>query len=120
MSYELIFWHQTPAQTKSPLAGTDGQHADGLTELPVEEILSSVMRHFPGTKSELNRPAEWLSWVSSNGRDSFEVTWSRQHFRIDCRRLHSDHMNQLVEIGAEFGCPLFDPQINERFNQAAG
>ena len=121
MSYELIFWRQTPAQTKSPLSVHESLmneiHVDGLVELPIDGILSRVMHDFPGTVRESNGPSEWLTWVSQNEKDSFEVAWSRQHVRVDCRHLHSDQMNQLIEIGAAFGCPLFDPQTNERFSQ---
>lgn len=119
MSYELIFWRQTPTQTMSPSAIYESlmseQDVEGLADLPIEDILSNVMREFPGTIRERNDPSEWLVWVSQNEKDSFELTWSRRHIRVDCRHLHSDQMNQLIEIGAAFDCPLFDPQIGERF-----
>ena len=121
MSYELIFWRQTPTQTMSPSAIFESlsneQDVEGLADLPIEDILSTVTRDFPGTVRERNGSSEWLVWMSHNEKGSFELTWSRQHIRVDSRHLHSDQMNQLIEIGAAFGCPLFDPQTRERFAQ---
>jgi hypothetical protein len=88
---------------------------EGLVDLPIEDVLSSVMRDFPGTTRERNGQSDLLSWVGQHEKGSFEVTWSHQHVRVDCRDLQKDQMNQLIEIGAAFGCPLFDPQTNERF-----
>jgi hypothetical protein len=119
MSYDLAFWRQTagmqrpPESTYETLVG--GQPVDGLMDLPVDEILAVIVESFPGAKRGPNGTEDWVEWVSANQMDSFQVTWSHQYFLVTCRHVHSDDMNRLIEIGARFGCPLFDPQTSERF-----
>jgi hypothetical protein len=121
VSYELLFWKQSPVLTKPASFVYDSlmaeRHVEGLVDLPIEAILSNIEREFPGTNRERNGPSEWLVWVSQNEMDSFEVTWSHKYVRVDCRHLHSYQMNQLIDIGAKFGCSLFDPQTGGQFTQ---
>ena len=119
MSYELIFWRQTILMPQSSKAIYDclngGLPVDGLGELPIEEILSRVIDNFAGAQREINGSKEWVVWRSPNGEDSFEVTWSKRHVRVDCHHLQLRDMNRLVEIAALFGCPPYDPKTGERF-----
>jgi hypothetical protein len=119
MSYELIFWRQMTLMSQSSKAIYDnlneGRPVDGLGELPIEEILSRVIDNFAGAQREINGSQEWVLWRSPNGEDSFEVTWSDWHVRVDCHHVQLTDMNRLVEIAAAFGCPLYDPQGGERF-----
>ena len=38
-----------------------------------------------------------------------------RHFLILSYRLPGKVLNQFIDIGAEFGCKLYDPQVGERF-----
>jgi hypothetical protein len=120
VSYDLAFWRQASDMQSSPEsiyeALVGGGHAvEGLFDLPIDEIMSAIVDNFPGAVRERNGPDEWVDWVSANGKDAFQVTWSRQHFLVTCRHVHSDDMNRLIDIGASFTCPLYDPQTSERF-----
>jgi len=107
-----------PQVTYSALS--EGKWVEGLVDLPIDEFLAKVTETFPGSKRERNASTDWVVWVSVNGLDSFQVTWSRQYVRVDCRHLHSEDMNRLIDIGRAFGCPLYDPQISERFRSIDG
>jgi hypothetical protein len=119
MSYELIFWRQTILMSQSSKAIYDclneGRPVDGLGELPIEEILSRVVDNFAGAQRQFNGSKEWVIWHGPNGEDSFEVTWSKWHVRVDCHHVQLTDMNRLVEIAASFGCPPYDPKTGERF-----
>jgi hypothetical protein len=119
MSYELVFWRQLPGEPRAPRtiyeALRDGRTADAVVELPVEEFLEAILKSFPGATRELEGEKEWLNWVSADERSSFQVTWSAQHVRVDCESLDDEGMNRIIEIGVHFECPLYDPQVLERF-----
>jgi len=119
MSYDLVFWRQEPAMSADPnttyAALNEGASVDGLVPIPSEELIGDLSLAFPTAVRERNGSGEWLTWVSADGQDSFEAVWSRQHMTVTCRYLHSDDMNRIVDIGIAHACPLFDPQVNERF-----
>jgi hypothetical protein len=46
----------------------------------------------------------------------FEVTWSPVHVLVTLRAVETDEGNRLVDIAANFGAPLYDPQTGERFD----
>jgi hypothetical protein len=109
MSYKLMFWRQESMMSQSTELISDalcrGELVEGLSILPVEDFLSRLI-------SELN---EWIKWISPNDEDSFKVTWSDQHVRVECQHLQLSEVNEIVDIAKSFGCPLYDPQTKERF-----
>lgn len=59
----------------------------------------------------------WQSNVLWEGgkRGMFELYSSAQHVHFCCR-LSGNDMNMLIDIAAEFDCPLYDPQEDRRFD----
>jgi hypothetical protein len=119
MSYELVFWRQVAMMPISSKEIDESLRRDeiveGLSELPVDDILSSVKEKFPSAARGFNGSQESLVWQSPNEEDSFRLTWSIQHVRVDCRHVPLIEVNLIVDIAARFGCPLYDPQTGERF-----
>lgn len=119
VSYDLAFWQQElnakvdPEVTLDQLA--DGNHVEGLTDIPVEDILARLCELFPTAVRELNGGEEWLVWVSQNQQDSFQVMWSAQHCLVNCRHLANEDINAIISVMTSRGCPLYDPQTGERF-----
>jgi hypothetical protein len=113
MSYDLNFWKQQPGSTLDPQGVyerlSEGELVEGLEDLPIERIMTRIAETFT---------AEWErlgpnDWESSQG--SFQVSTTPQSFRVDCYGLTGEVMNLIIEIGQEFGCPLYDPQTGVRF-----
>jgi hypothetical protein len=113
MSYDLNFWrykagvklnHQQVYEQLS-----DREQIDGLEELPIEKILSRVSETF----------ANWtkLDDITFDGGKlgTFQVFTTPQFFRVDCYGMSDEELNKFIDIGNEFGCPLYDPQVGERF-----
>jgi hypothetical protein len=119
VSYELVFWNQEPGMCLEPRAVygalMDGSEVEGLSELPIGQLLQRLSDVFLGAIREMNGATEWLVWVRPEPSAVLEVTWSGQHLRADCRGLGNDEMNRVISVANGFGCPLYDPQIDERF-----
>jgi hypothetical protein len=118
-SYELIFWHQGAMMAQSSRSIYESLIArhpvEGLSDLPIDDIVSRMMALFPSAVKERDREPETVVWQSDNGEDSFAITWSRQNLRVECRQMALQHVNTLVDIAASFSCPLYDPQSGRRF-----
>jgi hypothetical protein len=119
MGYELIFWRQLTMMSQPSKAIYDSlsenRTVEGLADLPINEILSLVLEAFTNAVKEVSGSKESVVWLSPNEEDSFQLTWSPQHIRVNCHHVQLNEMHRLVKIGATFGCPLYDPQTGERF-----
>lgn len=114
MSYNLNFWKENgklslDAQSiYERLSGN--KYIDGVAMLPKAEISAAVEESFnEGWEQESS-----TCWRHPE-RGAFEVSLTDQLFRVDCYGMSGDDMNRFIDIGALFGCPLYDPQINQRF-----
>lgn len=114
MSVDLDFWrykegadHDNDKVYNS--ACCDGEAVEGLEKLPIKDILKKIATVF----------SDW-SAISENiyekGDASFEISSTPQTVRFNCYGVSEDDMNRLIDIMAEFGCPLYDPQISTRFD----
>ena len=112
MSYDLDFWKYKPGvsldhQTTYERLST-GEFVNGLEDLPIQtmvERLSQVL-------SDWERLDE-NTWESDRG--IIQVCTTRQFFRVDCSHgMETDDLNKIIEVAAEFECPLYDPQVGQR------
>jgi hypothetical protein len=119
MSYELVFWRQAAMMSQSSTTTYEAlkhhQPVEGLSDLPIDQVLSEITSSFPNSQRGSDGSDDWITWSSADDEDSFRVTWSSQHFRVECHHVPLDQVNRLVKIGEKFGCPLYDPQTGERF-----
>lgn len=116
MSYDLNFWRQdtsvtrVPAETYADLC--EEVPVQGLATLPIDKYLQRIKDTFPGCAASQTT----VNWEGEEG--AFQVSWSEQHVRIDCYNLNPDAMNRLIDIGLEFDCPLYDPQVDQRYSDS--
>lgn len=118
MSYDLCFWREQPGPRKDPRAVYETlvreHHVDGLLPLPIDDYLAAVVEAFP---SAVREPASnLLVWQSQDRKSMFEITWSPVHVHVSLRAIETDDGNRLVDPGARFGAPVYDPQTGERFD----
>ena len=113
MSYDLAFWRYE--------RGDEGDHGEvykrlsrgerveGVALIRVEEILARVKETF--------HDWERLDDATYDGgeKGGFEVFSTPQFFRVDCHGMAIDYVNRLIDIAHEFGCQLYDPQLDRRF-----
>lgn len=119
MSYDINFWKQ---ERSLPLSAEQiygrlckREAVDGLARLPVDSILARLRERFPGFDPKADFPD-----VDVDG-GNIEFIWSDQHFRFDLRGdVPAADRNALVQIMRDFGCPLYDPQVNQRYDADSG
>lgn len=114
--YELVFWkyleevylnHQEVYE-----AIGEQDVIEGLEELPVEVIINRIASVF----SKWERVDE-NSWKNNNRAGAFQVKTTPQTVQIDCYGTLGKTMDTLVGIMEEFKCPLYDPQVPERYDE---
>lgn len=118
MSYDLTFWKQGPACSIQPSNIyrdlQDGSAVEGLEIIPTAAFLARIHQKFPGI-TEDDGPVFW----EGGKRGMFELYSSDQHVHFCCRHLSGDDMNAIIDVAAEFDCPLYDPQEDRRFDGVA-
>ena len=120
MSYDLYFWRFKDEAANPP--GKDdayvrichnlasGEATEGVEFLPVNEVESTIGKRLA--------VAGWSQDAQFWDRKGvvIELYSSDRHVSISMRgKWSGDDANMLIDIMKEFGCPLFDPQIGERF-----
>jgi hypothetical protein len=113
VSYDLSFWKQKPRVRLDPQAVyerlLEGERIEGLVDLPVDRILARIAETFVDGWERLDE----YNWEAAEG--SFQVHVSPQHFLISSYSLPGEVLNLFIDIGLEFGCRLYDPQTDVRF-----
>lgn len=113
--YELVFWkyeedvylnHQEVYE-----ALDEGQTIEGLEQLPTDIILNRVNSVFSKWERVDNN-----SWKNNDGPGAFCVKSTPQSITVECYGTQGKTMDKLVDIMEEFKCPLYDPQVPERYD----
>ena len=116
MTRDLVFWKQKPGCTL-PAAGIyrallDGSVIEDLETMPAAQFLERIEQRFPGLAREGG-----LVRGKRGTAGTFELLSSNQHVRIRCHRLSGADINTIIDAALEFGCPLYDPQEDKRFDE---
>lgn len=119
MSVDYNFWKQSrPLEQSSEEIYSKlcrEEVVDGLENLPVDVILQRIQEAFPGFN-----PKEDFPEIEFDG-GLIEVGWTTQYFRFDRRgSVDAEHLNVLVDILAAYDCPMYDPQIDKRYDAKNG
>lgn len=114
MSYELGFWkyekgvYLDPEEVYEQLC--QGIPVAGVETLPIEKILKKITIEFI-TFEQIDAYT-----FKSESEGSFHVTVTDRFVRLDCYNMKTEDMNVFIDIMLEFDCPLYDPQLPERFD----
>ena len=117
MSYDLNFWkyrsgvyleHQSTYERLS-----NGEAVEGLEVLPIGDLIGALEREFSARPGWERTDEE--SWESESS-GSFQIFQTPQFLRVDCYGMSGEDMNRIIDIAADFGCPLFDPQVGKRYD----
>ena len=108
MSYDINFWKQDKPLDLSAQEIyerlSERQPVEGLVKLPVDEILDRLTVAFP----DFHRKESFPTARTSEG--SVEFIWSDYNFRFDIRGGICADCQKLVDIMADYGCPMYDPR----------
>ena len=118
MSMDFNFWkykegaaHDNKRVYES--ACCDGKIMDELESLPIEEIMNKITSVF----SDWEALDETHYENEKEGKGAFEIFTTPQIVRFVCYGMQETDMNALMDILIDFGCPLYDPQIETRFDE---
>ncbi|WP_163410739.1 hypothetical protein [Flavobacterium ajazii] len=114
--YELLFWRYLDEiylnNQEVYEALLENQEVEGLENLPVQVILNRIGSVF----SQWEKVDE-NSWKNNAGKGAFQIITTPQSIKIDCYGTEGKTMNKLVDLLEEFKCPLYDPQVPERYDE---
>jgi hypothetical protein len=114
--YELLFWqYQDGIYLNHHLvyeALVEQQEVEGLETLPVDVILNRFHTVFSSWEK-----VDENSWKNPKGKGAFQIKKTPQSIKIDCYGTEGKTMNLLVDTMTEFKCPLYDPQVPERYDE---
>jgi hypothetical protein len=114
--YELLFWKYLDEvylnHHEVYEAIDDQQEVEGLEELPITVIMNRINSVFSNWEK-----VDENSWKNANGKGAFHIKTTPQSIKIDCYGTEGKTMNLLVDTMAEFKCPLYDPQVPERYDE---
>ena len=92
---------------------SSGDYVDGLEELPINVILDNVALAFNDYKQDEFDKSSW----ESRTQGSFQIYTTPQFFSVDVYgQMPQENINKFIDIMLEHDCPLYDPQINVRFD----
>ena len=120
MSHDLVFWRQNTDEVRTPTeiyeAICSGQPVDGLIELDIDGVLDRVSAVVDGVEREDEH--HQLHWTSSDQSTSFVVEWTSHWLIVLLTGSWSNQIaNDLMQAAFDGGCALYDPQVNQRFQQ---
>jgi hypothetical protein len=114
--YELLFWkYQDGIYLNHHLvyeAIVEQEIVEGLEELPVQVILNRLASVFSNWEK-----VDENSWKNIAGKGAFHVKTTPQSIQIDCYGTEGKTINLLADTMDEFKCPLYDPQVPERYDE---
>lgn len=124
MSYDLYFWKEemelkVPPQDMIDVLSAD-QAIEGVTAFTREEVRKKFKTDFP----EIVDADATMDWEGDGSY--FQVSFTHANKEsVNCiivtcgyQLLNSpDTMNRIIDVGSHFGCALYDPQSNERYQQ---
>ncbi|QSB26090.1 hypothetical protein [Flavobacterium sp. CLA17] len=114
--YELLFWKYLDEiylnHHEVYEALVEEQEVEGLEKLPVDVIMNRIRSVFSQWEK-----VDDNSWKNTAEKGAFQVITTPQSVRIDCYGTEGKTMNQLVSLMEEFKCPLYDPQVPERYDE---
>ncbi|WP_417941655.1 hypothetical protein [Flavobacterium sp. RS13.1] len=114
--YELLFWryldeiYLNNQEVYETLL--EKKEVEGLEILPIQVILNRISSVF----SQWEKVDE-NSWKNNTGKGAFQIITTPQSIKIDCYGTEGKTMNKLVDLLEEFKCPLYDPQVPERYDE---
>ncbi|MGZ9675314.1 hypothetical protein [Flavobacterium sp. GNP001] len=114
--YELVFWkYEDEVYLNHQLvyeALLEEQTVEGLEELPVQVILNRLATVFSSWEK-----VDENSWKNTKGKGAFQVKTTPKSIQIDCYGTEGKTMNLLADTLEEFKCPLYDPQVPQRYDE---
>ena len=118
MSYDLAFWkYKKDVYLNNDevyfKVSDEEEIIDGLEYIPIDNILEKIAKTFSHWQTDDSHNYNNFN----NGAGAFETYTKAQFVLFSCNGMEGDDLNLLIDIMLEFECPLYDPQVQERFDK---
>ncbi len=116
MSYDLNFWkyknnvylNNQEVYEKC----SEGEIIEGLEELPIDQIKQKIAEEFSDWATD---DSDFFENTIGNG--AFDLFTTAQFIRFNCSfKMNGEDMNRLIDIMLKYDCPLYDPQVPQRYD----
>ena len=116
MSYDLDFWKYKKGtyldNQEVYEKCSDEQTVYGLENLPIDAILKDIQTEFEDWKMEDSN----IDYENPKGKGAFQISTTEQFVRFDCYGMQGEDMNRIIEVMDKYDCPLYDPQVPQRYD----
>lgn len=82
--------------------------------MPIQSIIKAIKIEF---KDWNVSDSSNFDFENPNGNGSFQISTTSQFVRFDCYRMNGEDMNRIIEVMNRYDCPLYDPQVSERYDK---
>lgn len=117
MSYDLDFWkYESGTYLDNQVVYekcSNEQIVDGLENLPIESIIKDIQKEFFPWKMEESE----VDFENPKKRGAFQIFTTKQFVRFDCYGMEGEEMNRIIDVMNKYDCPLYDPQVLQRFDE---
>jgi len=125
MSTQLVFWRTAqrldPRAVYQRLIDADSE-IEGLDLLDLPAIEAAVLSAFRDWTVDASRDSTGgvqTMLSAPGGQGAFDIEYSPRSVICTCYGLDGPTMNRFMDVMFTFDLPLYDPQIEERFDQTA-
>jgi len=116
MSYDLDFWkYKEGTYLNNQVVYeqcSNEQIVDGLETIPIDLILTDIKTEFAAWNMEESN----LDYENPSGKGAFHISYTTQFVRFDCYGMEGEDMNRIIDIMNKYDCPLYDPQVPQRYD----
>jgi hypothetical protein len=120
MSQQFAFW-----RTKKRLDSLKvfkrlivGESVRGLDKLDLDQIEAALIAAFPDWEVVTRRTPNNSQTMLDQGENGggLDIGYTPQSVIVTCNHTSEKEWNEIIEVMAGLRLPLYDPQINERFD----
>lgn len=120
MSQQFVFWRTSEQLDARAVyeALMEGEPVVGLDLLDLDAAEQALIEAFPGWTVEARRAegGEQTMLISSDRRASIDAGYSPESVTVSCSWMSGEQYNLVIQAMGTLQLPLYDPQIDERFD----
>lgn len=115
MGYDLCFWKyekDSYLDNQSVYeACCEDETIEGLENLPIDEIVNNIGNAFSDWDA-----LDKYNFENPKGRGAFGIITTPQSVCVQCYGMSGDDMNKFIDVLLKYNCPLYDPQVPQRYD----
>lgn len=120
MSQQFAFWSTSATHDPAAVSAQLGEvpYIIGLDTLDLDRIDTALVGAFPAWQVESRRSAEVGQTMlgGPDGQAGIDIEYGSQYVVVTCYGGGMTEWNTVIDTMQRLGLPVYDPQIDERFD----